>query len=83
MNPEAKFKFMLAGHIDEIGLMITHIDDNGYLYVAQIGGMDPSLLVGQRVKIMGEKGAVSGVMGRKAIHLMDQDERNKKVKRTC
>ncbi|MBN2375778.1 MAG: M42 family metallopeptidase [Sedimentisphaerales bacterium] len=80
LNPKAKFKFMLAGHIDEIGLIVTHIDDNGYLYVDQIGGMDPALLVGQRVKIMSDKGAVLGVIGRKAIHLMDQDERNKKVK---
>ncbi len=41
LNPSAKFKFMLAGHIDEIGLMITHIDDNGYLSVEQVGAMDP------------------------------------------
>jgi len=70
---------MIAGHIDEIGLMITHVDDKGYLYVAQIGGMDPSLLVGQRVKIMTEKGEVFGVIGRKAIHQMDAEERKKNV----
>jgi putative aminopeptidase FrvX len=80
LNPDAKFKFMLAGHIDEIGLMITHIDDKGFLYVAQIGGMDPSLLVGQRVRIFNQKGNVLGVIGRKAIHLMDPEERNKTVK---
>ncbi|HPO70662.1 MAG TPA: hypothetical protein PKV53_10160, partial [Anaerohalosphaeraceae bacterium] len=55
LNPKAPLKFMLAGHIDEIGLMITHIDEKGYLYVAQIGGMDPALLIGQRVAIASEK----------------------------
>ncbi len=79
LNPKAKFKFMLAGHIDEIGLMITHIDDKGYIYTAQIGGMDPSLLVGQRVKIITKKGDVFGVIGRKAIHQMNPEERKKSV----
>ena len=78
-NPKAKFKIMLAGHIDEIGLMITHIDDKGYIYTAQIGGMDPSLLVGQRVRIITEKGDVFGVIGRKAIHQMSPEERKKNV----
>jgi len=80
LNPDAKFKFMLAGHIDEIGLMVTHIDDKGFLYVAQIGGMDPSLLVGQRVRIINKKTDVLGVIGRKPIHLMEPDERNKNIK---
>ncbi len=79
LNPKAKFKFMLAGHIDEIGLMITHIDDKGYIYTAQIGGMDSGLLTGQRVKIMTKKGEVFGVIGRKAIHQMKPDERKKNV----
>jgi len=43
LNPKAKFKFMISGHIDEIGLIITHIDEKGYIYTAQIGGMDPAL----------------------------------------
>ncbi|MBI9016218.1 MAG: M42 family metallopeptidase [Phycisphaerae bacterium] len=80
LNPKAKFKFMLAGHIDEIGLMVNYIDENGYLYVGQIGGMDPALLVGQRVKILTAKGDVLGVVGRKAIHLMTAEERTKGVK---
>ncbi len=79
LNPKAKFKFMLAGHIDEIGLMITYIDDNGYIYTSQIGGMDPALLIGQRVKILGAKGDVFGVIGRKAIHQMTPEDRKKKV----
>jgi endoglucanase len=79
LNPGAKFKFMIAGHVDEIGLMITHIDDKGYIYTAQIGGMDPALLIGQRVKVMGAKGEVFGVIGRKAIHQMKPEERKKAV----
>ncbi len=80
LNPKAPFKFMLAGHIDEIGLMITYIDDKGYIFTQQIGGMDPTLLVGQRVRIMTEKGDVFGVIGRKAIHNMEPDERGKPMK---
>jgi endoglucanase len=79
LNPKAEFKFMLAGHIDEIGLMITHIDDKGYIYTAQIGGMDPALLIGQRVSVITDKGPVFGVIGRKAIHQMQADERKKGV----
>ncbi|MCI0499301.1 MAG: M42 family metallopeptidase [Planctomycetales bacterium] len=79
LNPKAPFKFMLAGHIDEIGLMVTHIDEKGYLSTAQIGGMDPALLIGQRVAIAAEKGPVFGVVGRKAIHQMTPDERKKNV----
>jgi endoglucanase len=79
INPKAEFKIMLAGHIDEIGLIITHIDEKGYIYTAQIGGMDPALLVGQRVKIMTDKGPILGVIGRKAIHQMQPDERKKGV----
>ena len=80
LNPDAPFKFMLAGHIDEIGLIITHIDDKGFLYVAQIGGMDPALLVGQRVRILTANGPVLGVIGRKAIHMMTPEDRRKCVK---
>jgi putative aminopeptidase FrvX len=79
LNPGAKFKFMISGHIDEIGLIITHIDDKGYIYTDQIGGMDPALLVGQRVKVMGANGPVLGVVGRKAIHQMKPDDRKKAV----
>jgi putative aminopeptidase FrvX len=68
---------MLAGHIDEIGLQITHIDEEGYLYIDEIGGWDPQVLVGQRVSILSAKGDVPGVIGKKAIHLIKPDERSK------
>ena len=79
LNPKAEFKFMLTGHIDEIGLTLMHIDDKGYIYTAPIGGVDPALLVGQRVSIVTNKGSVLGVIGRKAIHQMQPDERKKGV----
>lgn len=73
-------RVMLAGHIDEIGVMITHVDDDGYLYVDGIGGWDPQVLVGQRLRILSRGGEVLGVVGRKPIHLMKNDEREKAAK---
>ena len=70
----------VVGHIDEIGLVVTHIDEKGFLYFAPIGGWDPQILVGQRVTISGNQGAVPGVAGRKPIHLLDPDQRKKVVK---
>lgn len=80
MRPDARPRVMLAGHIDEIGLQVTHIDEEGFLYVAGIGGWDPQVLVGQRVRILARGGDVSGVVGKKAIHLMKPDEREKASK---
>ena len=71
---------MLAGHIDEIGLQITHIDEEGYLYVAEIGGWDPQVLVGQRVTILGKSDEVPGVIGKKAVHLTTPGDREKASK---
>ena len=71
---------MLAGHVDEIGLMVHYIDDDGFLFVRGVGGWDPQVLVGQRVLILTSKGSVSGVIGRRAIHLLQPDERKKAVK---
>ena len=68
---------MLAGHIDEIGLQVTHIDEDGFLFIDRIGGWDPQVLVGQRVRILGPAGEVRGVVGKKAIHLLKSDERRK------
>ncbi len=70
-------KVMLAGHIDEIGLMITHIDDAGLLRFTGVGGWDSQVLVGQRVRVQTRSGEVMGVIGKKAIHVMEPDERKK------
>lgn len=80
LNPTGSPRVMMAGHVDEIGLQVTHIDDDGYLYVDEIGGWDPQVLVGQRVRILGRDGDVPGVVGRKAIHLIEADERSKATK---
>jgi putative aminopeptidase FrvX len=73
-------RVMLAGHIDEIGVMITHIDDDGILYIDGIGGWDAQVLVGQRVRLLTRKGDVLGVVGKKPIHLMKHEEREKASK---
>ncbi len=80
VNPDGRPRVMLAGHIDEIGLQITHVDEKGYLYIDEIGGWDPQVLVGQRVSVMGRAGDVPGVIGKKAIHLMTPEDRTKASK---
>lgn len=70
-------KVMLAGHLDEIGLLVTYIDKEGFLYFKGVGGWDSQQLVGQRVRVAGYKGDLLGVIGKKPIHLMDGDDRNK------
>ncbi|HEY0972298.1 MAG TPA: M42 family metallopeptidase [Gemmatimonadales bacterium] len=82
VNPEGGPTIMLAGHIDEIGLIVNYIDDEGFLYIGPIGGWDPQVLVGQRVRIAGHDGDVMGVVGKKPIHLMKPDEREKASKFT-
>jgi putative aminopeptidase FrvX len=70
-------RVMFAGHLDEIGLMVVHVDDDGFLSFAGIGGWDPQVFVGQRVTLLGRAGPVQGVIGKKAIHLMEKDDREK------
>ncbi|MBL8048548.1 MAG: M20/M25/M40 family metallo-hydrolase [Chthonomonas sp.] len=77
LNPGAEMKIMLAGHMDEIGFIIHYIDDAGMLYFKTIGGQDSSIIVGQRVWVHGSE-RVAGVIGRKAIHLLEEEERKKK-----
>jgi putative aminopeptidase FrvX len=67
----------IVGHIDEIGLIVTHIDDNGFLRFLGVGGWDPQILVGQRVELLTRDGRVPGVAGRKAIHLLREEDRKK------
>jgi endoglucanase len=69
----------VVGHIDEIGLLVTHIDEKGFIWFSPIGGWDPQILVGQRVEIATRDGAVPGVVGRKPIHLLDAEQRKKVV----
>jgi putative aminopeptidase FrvX len=71
---------VIEGHIDEIGLLITHIDPEGYLWFDTIGGWDAQVLVGQRIRIAGNDGDVFGVIGRKASHILTPEDREKAVK---
>jgi Cellulase M and related proteins len=82
VNPEGSPTIMLAGHIDEIGVIVTYIDDEGYAYISPIGGWDPQGLVAQRIRFMGRNGDVFGVIGKKPIHLMKVEEREKASKMT-
>ncbi len=66
---------MLAGHMDEIGLMVTYISDDGFLSVAAVGGVDPAILPGLRVDVHARDISLRGVVGRKPIHLIKSDER--------
>lgn len=80
VNAGAPVTVMLAGHIDEIGVIVTWIDDDGFAYIAPIGGWDPQVLVGQRLRFLGRDGDVIGVVGRKPVHLLKPDARDKAVK---
>lgn len=76
-NPAGRPRVMLAGHCDQIGFIIRYINDDGFLYVEPIGGVDLTVATSQRVSIMTKGGIVPGVLGRKAIHLMDEDDRKR------
>jgi endoglucanase len=75
-QPGAPF-LAIVGHIDEIGLIVTHIDDDGFISFTGVGGWDPMILVGQRVELLTRGGSVLGVVGKKPIHLLRDEERKK------
>jgi putative aminopeptidase FrvX len=79
-NPDAPLRVMLAGHCDQIGMLVQHIDAEGFLYVNTIGGWDPQQLVGQRMTVWTTGGPVPGIISRKAIHLLTEEERKQVVK---
>jgi putative aminopeptidase FrvX len=82
VNGKGSPTIMLAGHIDEIGVILSYIDDQGYGYIQPIGGWDPQVLIGQRLRFIGKKGDVFGVLGKKPIHLIKTEEREKAGKFT-
>ncbi|HWY85765.1 MAG TPA: M42 family peptidase, partial [Gemmataceae bacterium] len=77
VNPSGSPRIMLAGHCDQIALMVQHIDDAGFLYVQPIGGWDMQILLGQKLMVWAQAGGIPGVISRKAPHLLSSDERNK------
>jgi endoglucanase len=82
VNPGGSPTIMLAGHIDEIGVIVTWIDDDGYVHIGPIGGWDPQVLVAQRIRFLGRDGDVLGAVGKKPIHLIKPDDRDKGSKFT-
>ncbi len=75
VNPHGSPRVMLAGHCDQIGLMVIHIDKDGFLRVSAIGGWDVQMLIGQNMVVWTTSGPVKGVIARKAIHLQSPEDR--------
>lgn len=80
INKNGSPRVMLAGHIDEVGYMVKYVDKEGYIYFSTIGGIDLHLVPGERVWIKTRKGIVLGVIGKKPIHLLEREEREKVAK---
>lgn len=81
LNPKGDPVLMLAGHMDELGLIITFVNKDGFLYFDTIGGHDLGIISGRRVVIQTANGPVKGVTGKRAIHLMDEEDRKKVPKK--
>jgi putative aminopeptidase FrvX len=77
LNPSGDPTLMLAGHMDELGLIITYVNKDGFIYFDTIGGHDRTVISGRRVLIQTANGVVKGVTGKRAIHLMDEADRKK------
>ncbi len=77
INPKAKVSVMFAGHLDELGLQISYIDEKGFLYFSCLGGHDLIIPSGRRIHILTKNGVVLGVTGKRAVHLLSPSERTK------
>lgn len=77
LNPTGSPRIMLAGHCDQLALMVEHIDSDGYLYVQPMGGWDMQILLGQRLSVWTKTGPIPGVVSRKAPHVLTPEERKK------
>ncbi|WP_298272496.1 M42 family metallopeptidase [Geobacter sp.] len=73
-------RVMLVGHSDEVGFQVKYVDDNGFIYFAAIGGVDAHLTPGKRVRVHTAQGEIAGVIGKKPIHLMEEEDRKKVVR---
>jgi len=76
---EGDRSLMIAAHIDELGLIVKHVDSRGFVRFAKIGGIPDHVLLGRRVQIHTPQGVVEGVIGCKAIHAMKEEERKQVV----
>jgi endoglucanase len=77
LNPKGNPTVFISGHVDELGLIVSHITEEGFLYFKAIGGVDRTLIRGQRMTVHGDSGPVPGVTGLLAIHMQEPDDRNK------
>ena len=80
VNPGRPLRVMFAGHCDQIGMLITHIDEKGFLYAQTIGGWDPQQLIGQRMIVWTREGPLPALIARKPIHLLNEQEKKQVVK---
>lgn len=80
LNPKGGLRLMLAGHIDEIGLMVRYVDEQGFIWVTRIGGPDPLQHWGQRVHVHTKNGPILGVIGRRPVHTTPPEDRTKGAK---
>lgn len=81
-NSDAPFRVMFCGHCDQLGVVVNYIDADGFVYILPLGGWDPQTLVGVHVTIWAKNGPIEGVIGRKAIHLLTEEERKRVPKIT-
>jgi endoglucanase len=77
VNSKGDPSILFAGHIDELGLIITYINDQGFIYFDTLGGHDKTMISGRRVSILTKNGEIKGVTGKRAIHLMSAEDRKK------
>ena len=75
INPDAKFKVLLAGHCDEIGFIINRIDDKGFLHFSKVGGLSPNLAQGMKVEVLGYKKHIAGVIGANPAHFSEDKDK--------
>lgn len=80
VGPEGAPAVVMMGHLDEIGLIVSHINEKGFIYFLPVGGWDPQVLVGQRIRLLAPGGDLIGVIGKKAIHVMSPEDREKASK---
>jgi tetrahedral aminopeptidase len=80
LNPKGSVRLMLSGHVDEVGLMVRYVDDQGFIWVTRIGGPDPLQHWGQRVQVHSKNGPVFGVIGRRPVHTTPPEDRTKGAK---
>jgi len=78
LNPGKEKSLMVAGHADEIGLIVNYINNEGFIFVRPIGGVDPTILGSHRARILTKKGVVHAAIGRTSLHLLTAKERDKK-----